>query len=87
MSCGDAVAFGLASAHVPSQRFAALAQRLVDGEDVSAAIEAESAPPPASALAVKAFHRRLFRGADAFSYSGRDRRRGLWRLGIRPRDI
>jgi len=51
MSCGDAVAFGLASAHVPSQRFAALAQRLVDGEDVSAAIEAESAPPPASALA------------------------------------
>ncbi len=50
MGCGDAVAFGLA-AHAPASRHAALAQRLVEGEDASAAIAAESAPPPASTLA------------------------------------
>lgn len=51
LSCGDALAFGLASAYAPSERHAALAQRLIDGEDVSAAIAAESAPAPESALA------------------------------------
>lgn len=50
LTCGDAVAFGLA-AYAPSSRHEALAQRLIDGEDVSAAIEAECAPPPVSALA------------------------------------
>jgi enoyl-CoA hydratase len=47
---GDAVAFGLVSAHVPSSRHAALVARLVAGENVDAAIEAEQAAPPASAL-------------------------------------
>ncbi len=47
---GDAVAFGLASVFVPSSRHAALTARLVDGETVDAAIEAERADPPASAL-------------------------------------
>ncbi len=51
MSCGDAVAFGLAAAYAPSSRHAALARRLVEGEEVAAAIAAETAPPPASALA------------------------------------
>jgi enoyl-CoA hydratase len=47
---GDAVAFGLASAYVPSARHAALAARLAAGETVDAAIEAEHAAPPTSAL-------------------------------------
>lgn len=47
---GDAIAFGLASAYTPSERHAALAQRLIDGEEISAAIAAESAPAPNSAL-------------------------------------
>ena len=51
LTCGDALAFGVASAHVPSARHAALAQRLIDGQDVETAIVAETAPPPASALA------------------------------------
>jgi len=51
MSCGDALTFGVASAHVPSARHAGLAQRLIDGEEIAAAIAAESVPPPASALA------------------------------------
>jgi enoyl-CoA hydratase len=50
MSCGDAVAFGLASAYVPSIRHPRLLQRLTGGEAVEAAIAAESAPPPASSL-------------------------------------
>lgn len=50
MTSGDAVAFGLADAYAPSARHAALAQRLIDGEDVAAAIAAESAPPPNSVL-------------------------------------
>jgi enoyl-CoA hydratase len=50
MSCGDALAFGVAFAHVPSARHAGLVQRLIGGEDIAAAIAAESAPPPASAL-------------------------------------
>lgn len=50
MTSGDAVAFGLADAYVPSARHAALAQRLIDGEGVAAAIAAESAPPPNSVL-------------------------------------
>lgn len=49
-SCGDAVACGLASAYAPSPRHAALAQRLIDGEDPAAAIAAEKAPAPESAL-------------------------------------
>jgi enoyl-CoA hydratase len=50
MTCGDALAFGVASAHVPSARHACLVQRLIGGEDIAAAIAAESAPPPASTL-------------------------------------
>jgi enoyl-CoA hydratase len=50
LSCGDALAFGVASAYVPSARHANLAQRLTGGEDIAAAIGAESAPPPASTL-------------------------------------
>lgn len=50
LSCGDAVAFGLASAYVPSARHTALTARLSAGEDISAAIEAERAPAPTSAL-------------------------------------
>ena len=50
MTCADAVAFGVASAHVPSARHAGLVQRLIGGEEIAAAIAAESAPPPASAL-------------------------------------
>jgi enoyl-CoA hydratase len=51
MTCGDALAFEVAAAYAPSARHAALAQRLIDGEDPSAAIAAEGAPPPGSALA------------------------------------
>ncbi|WP_026608382.1 enoyl-CoA hydratase/isomerase family protein [Methylocapsa acidiphila] len=51
LTCGDAIAFGLASAHVPSARHEALAGRLIEGQDVSAAIAAEAAPAPESALA------------------------------------
>ncbi|MGH6937317.1 MAG: enoyl-CoA hydratase/isomerase family protein, partial [Methylocella sp.] len=50
MTCGDALAFGIASAHVPSARHAGLVQRLIGGEDIAAAIAAESAPPPTSTL-------------------------------------
>jgi enoyl-CoA hydratase len=51
LTCGDALAFGVASIHVPSAQHARLAQRLVSGENVETAIAAETAPPPASALA------------------------------------
>ena len=50
MTCGDALAFGVAFAHVPSARHAGLVQRLIGGDDIAAAIAAESAPPPASPL-------------------------------------
>jgi enoyl-CoA hydratase len=50
MTCGDALAFGVACAHVPSARQAVLVQGLVGGEDIAATIAAESAPPPASPL-------------------------------------
>jgi enoyl-CoA hydratase len=51
MTCGDALAFGVACTFVPSARHAGLAQRLIGGEEIKAAIAAETAPPPASALA------------------------------------
>jgi enoyl-CoA hydratase len=51
LTCGDALAFGVAFAHVPSARLAELAQRLIGGEKVESAIAAETAPPPASAIA------------------------------------
>jgi enoyl-CoA hydratase len=47
---GDVVALGLATAHVPSARFDALFERLVEGEAVERAIAAEAIAPPASAL-------------------------------------
>jgi enoyl-CoA hydratase len=50
IALGDAVAFGLASAYVPSSRHPALTARLVAGENVEAAIEAERGVPPDSAL-------------------------------------
>ncbi|MGH6801649.1 MAG: enoyl-CoA hydratase/isomerase family protein, partial [Methylocella sp.] len=50
MTCGDALAFGVAFAHVPSVRHAGLVQRLIGGEDIEAAIAAEKVPPPVSAL-------------------------------------
>ena len=50
IGCGDAVALGLARAYVPSTRHDALIQRLVAGEDPGAAIAAERAPEPRSAL-------------------------------------
>jgi enoyl-CoA hydratase/carnithine racemase len=50
MTCGDALAFKVASTHVPSARHAAFIERVVRGEPIDAAIAAEHAPPPASAL-------------------------------------
>ncbi|HET6378490.1 MAG TPA: enoyl-CoA hydratase/isomerase family protein [Methylocella sp.] len=50
MSCGDALFFGLACAHVPACRHDKLMQRLIRGEPVESAIAAESGPPPLSAL-------------------------------------
>ena len=50
---GDAVALGLAGAHVPSARFAALTDRLRNGQPVEAAIAAEAAAPAASAIAAQ----------------------------------
>jgi enoyl-CoA hydratase len=46
MTCGDALAFGIAFAQVPWARHASLVQRLIGGEDLAA----ESAPAPASTL-------------------------------------
>lgn len=51
MTCGDALAFGAACAHVPSAQHARLAHRLIGGEETKTAIAAESVPPPPSALA------------------------------------
>lgn len=65
IGCGDAVAAGLASDHVPAARHAALAARLIDGEPPAAAIAAEAAPAPAAPLlARKAFIDRCFDGAS-----------------------
>ncbi|HUI20106.1 MAG TPA: enoyl-CoA hydratase/isomerase family protein [Methylocella sp.] len=50
MTCGDALSFGVARAHIPSARHAGLTQRLIGGEEIESAIAAERAPPPASAL-------------------------------------
>jgi enoyl-CoA hydratase len=50
IGCGDAVALDLASAYVPSNRHGAVVDRLADGEDPGAAIDAESARPPRPAL-------------------------------------
>ncbi|MGH6841163.1 MAG: enoyl-CoA hydratase/isomerase family protein, partial [Methylocella sp.] len=68
MTCGDALAFGIAYAHVPSARHANLAQRLIGGEDIAAAIAAERAPPPASALRLQSQSlERCFSGATLAS--------------------
>ncbi len=50
IGCGDAVALGLAAAHVPSSGHAALTQRLIDGADAAAAVSAEARPAPATTL-------------------------------------
>ncbi|MCI0737173.1 MAG: enoyl-CoA hydratase/isomerase family protein [Beijerinckiaceae bacterium] len=50
LSCGDALAFKVASSHVPSARHAALVGRLIEGEPIEAAISTEKMPPPASEL-------------------------------------
>ncbi len=50
LTCGDALAFKVASEHVPAARHAVLIERLARGEPPEAAISAERAPPPASAL-------------------------------------
>ncbi|MGA7385242.1 MAG: enoyl-CoA hydratase/isomerase family protein [Methylocella sp.] len=50
MTCGDALAFGVAFAHVPAARHPGLMERLIGGGDIAATIAAESAPPPASKL-------------------------------------
>ena len=85
---GDAVAFGLASAYVPSTRHAALTARLVAGETIDAAIEAERAVPPEfGAHGPAALHRRLLRGPDLGNAPRGHRRCRLWRLGIRALDL
>jgi enoyl-CoA hydratase len=47
---GDALALGLATAHVPAARFEAVIDRLAKGEDVDRAIAAEAASAPESSL-------------------------------------
>src|ERR1700716_1698519 len=47
MTCGDALAFGVACAHVPSARHAALMQTLIGGGDIAATIAAASGAPAA----------------------------------------
>jgi enoyl-CoA hydratase len=51
LSCGDAAAFGVASAYVPSARHSSLTERLIAGENIAEALEAERATPPEPALA------------------------------------
>jgi enoyl-CoA hydratase len=51
MTCGDALAFGIAQAHVPAAQHAHVMQRLIEGEEIDAAIAAERASPPDSVLA------------------------------------
>jgi enoyl-CoA hydratase len=50
MACGDALAFDIASAYVPSMRQARLLERLTRGEAIEAAIAAERMPSPESTL-------------------------------------
>jgi enoyl-CoA hydratase len=50
ITCGDALAFKIATAHIPSARHSALIERVAGGEPIETAIAAELAPPPASAL-------------------------------------
>lgn len=50
LTCGDALAFNAVSVHVPKAQHAALIERLARGEEAEAAIAAERAMPPASAL-------------------------------------
>lgn len=47
---GDGVALGLATAHVPAARFAAILERLAQGEAIERVIAAEQAPAPDSPL-------------------------------------
>ena len=51
MTCGDALAFGIAQAHVPAAQHVHIVQRLIDGEKIDAAIAAERAASPISVLA------------------------------------
>jgi enoyl-CoA hydratase len=50
LTCADALAFDVASVHVPSARHSALIERLAQGEPLQAAVAAEHAAPPASVL-------------------------------------
>jgi enoyl-CoA hydratase len=50
MTCGDALGFKIATAHVPSARHAPLIERLAEGAPIETAIAAEGAPPPTSTL-------------------------------------
>lgn len=50
LTCGDALAFKIATAHIPLARHAALIERIAGGEPIATAIGAELAPPPASTL-------------------------------------
>jgi enoyl-CoA hydratase len=54
MTCGDALAFKIATAHIPSARHAVLIERIAGGEPIEDAIAAELAPPPASELLANA---------------------------------
>lgn len=54
IGCGDALAFGLATAYAPPGGREALLRRLIVGEPCAAAIEAERASPPAAALTAEA---------------------------------
>jgi enoyl-CoA hydratase len=50
ITCGDALALKIATAHVPTARHAALIERIAGGEPIETAIAAEHALPAASAL-------------------------------------
>ncbi len=50
MTCGDALAFGVAQTHVPAAHHPHLVQRLIDGEPADAAVAAERAVSPISML-------------------------------------
>lgn len=61
---GDVLALGLATAHVPFDRFDALIARFAKGEDVDQAIAAESvAAPPSALMQEKSVIDRCFSGA------------------------
>lgn len=68
---GDAMALGLATAHVPAARFDALLARLSKGEDIAQAIAAEQAPAPESDLMLqKHFVDGCFGAADVDAILG-----------------